>query len=56
MPVVFAILFINFDIYGMYDNQPIWAENFINKVSNSSMGLNLSRGKPVKYYLSLIHI
>ena len=44
--------FINFDIYGMFDNQPIWAENFINKVSNSSMGLNLSRGKPVKYYSS----
>ena len=43
---------ITFDIYGMYNSQPIWAENFLNKVSNSSMGLNLSRGKPIKYYSS----
>ena len=43
---------LKFDIYGMYDSQPIWAENFIKKVSNSSMGLNLSRGKPIKYYSS----
>ena len=43
---------IKFDIYGMYKSQPIWAENFIQKVSNSSMGLNLSRGKPIKYYSS----
>ena len=26
--------------------------NFINKISNSSMGLNLSRGKTIKYYSS----
>ena len=26
--------------------------HFISKISNSSMGLNLSRGKPVKYYSS----
>ncbi len=43
---------LKFDIYGMYDSQPIWADNFIKKVSNSSMGLNLSRGKPIKYYSS----
>ena len=43
---------IIFDIYGMDNNQPIWAENFLEKVSNSSMGLNLSRGKPIKYYSS----
>ena len=43
---------ITFDIYGMFNSQPIWAENFLNKVSNSSMGLNLSRGKPIKYYSS----
>jgi len=41
-----------FDIYGMYNSQPIWADSFLNKVSNSSMGLNLSRGKPIKYYSS----
>ncbi len=43
---------IKFDIYGMYQSQPIWADNFLNKVSNSYMGLNLSRGKPIKYYSS----
>ena len=36
----------------MFASQPIWAENFLKKVSNSSMGLNLSRGKPIKYYSS----
>ena len=43
---------INFDIYGMNDVQPIWGDNFLNKISKSSMGLNLSRGKPIKYYSS----
>ena len=43
---------IIFDIYGMSNSQPIWADNFLNKVGNSSMGLNLSRGKPIKYYSS----
>ena len=43
---------INFDIYGMNKSQPIWGSEFLEKVSNSSMGLNLSRGKPIKYYSS----
>ena len=43
---------INFDIYGMNNVQPVWGDNFLNKIANSSMGLNLSRGKPVKYYSS----
>jgi len=43
---------INFDFYGINDREPIWGDEFINRVSNSSMGLNLSRGKPVKYYSS----
>ena len=43
---------INFDIYGMNNVQPIWGDDFINKISRSSMGLNLSRGKPIKYYSS----
>jgi len=43
---------LKFDVYGMNNVQPIWAENFINKISNSYMGLNLSRGKPIKYYSS----
>ena len=36
----------------MEDNQPVWADNFINKISKSKMGLNLSQGNPVKYYSS----
>ncbi len=43
---------ISFDVYGMLNSQPIWADNFLNKVANSSMGLNLSRGEPIKYYSS----
>ncbi len=43
---------IKFDVYGMNNVQPIWAEQFIRKISNSYMGLNLSRGKPIKYYSS----
>ena len=36
----------------MNDVQPVWGNNFLRKISNSSMGLNLSRGSPVKYYSS----
>jgi glycosyltransferase involved in cell wall biosynthesis len=43
---------IKYDLYGMKNNQPIWADNFINKISQSKMGLNLSQGKPLKYYSS----
>ena len=43
---------VNFDIYGMNKVQPIWGDNFLKRISKSSMGLNLSRGKPVKYYSS----
>ena len=32
--------------------EPIWGNKFINLISQSSMGLNLSRGKPVRYYSS----
>ena len=32
--------------------QPIWGNEFLDKISNCSMGLNLSRGKPIKYYSS----
>ena len=43
---------IKFDLYGMHNKQPIWGDEFLNKISNSKMGLNLSRGEPVKYYSS----
>ncbi len=43
---------IKFDFYGFEKKQPIWGDDFINILSNSKMGLNLSRGKPIKYYSS----
>ncbi len=43
---------IKFDIYGMFGREPIWGDTFINKLANSNMAINLSRGKPVKYYSS----
>ncbi len=43
---------INFDIYGMNNIQPVWGDKFMKAISNSSMGINLSRGKPTKYYSS----
>ena len=41
-----------FDTYGMNGIQPIWGNEFLKKLSNSKMALNLSRGQPVKYYSS----
>ena len=43
---------IKFDFYGYRGKQPVWGNDFINALSNSKMGLNLSRGKPIKYYSS----
>ena len=43
---------VKFDIYGMNNVQPVWGSKFIKTIANSKMGLNLSRGKPVKYYSS----
>ena len=43
---------IKLDLHGMKNNQPIWADNFINRLSQSKMGLNLSQGTPSKYYSS----
>ena len=43
---------IKFDFYGIANRQPIWGDKFLNVISNSKMGLNLSRGEPLKYYSS----
>jgi len=43
---------IRFDLYGMNNKQPIWADNFIDIISQSKIGLNLSQGKAAKYYSS----
>ena len=43
---------IKYDFYGFANKQPIWGDNFFRSLINSKMGLNLSRGKPTKYYSS----
>ena len=43
---------IKFDLYGVRDSQPIWADDFLNALSKSKIGLNLSQGKTIKYYSS----
>ena len=40
---------IIFDIYGYKKREPIWSEDFYQSISLSKMGLNLTRGKPIKY-------
>ncbi len=43
---------VKFDVYGIDKVQPIWADHYFKTISNSKMGLNLSRGDPIKYYSS----
>ena len=43
---------IKYDFYGINNIQPVWGDEFLKKISLCKMGLNLSRGKPIKYYSS----
>jgi len=43
---------ITTDFYGYNNRQPVWSQDFLDVISNCKMGLNLSRGKPLKYYSS----
>ena len=43
---------VKFDVYGANNVQPVWADNYLKAIANSKMGLNLSRGEPIKYYSS----
>ena len=43
---------IDFDFFGYDNKEPLWADKFIESIKNYDMGLNLSRGKPLKYYSS----
>jgi len=43
---------LKFDFYGYNNRLPVWSENFYKTISNSSMALNLNRGKPKKYSCS----
>ena len=43
---------IKFDLYGFSNRQPVWGNDYLFAMSQSKMGLNLSRGEPLKYYSS----
>ena len=43
---------IRFNIFGIDNKQPIWAENFKNELSKSKIALNLSQGSFLKFYTS----
>ncbi len=43
---------IRYDLYGMNDVQPIWADDYSIAIAKSKIGVNLSQGKPTKYYSS----
>ena len=43
---------IKFDLYGVANKQPIWADNFVKAISHSKIALNLSQGFASKYYTS----
>ena len=40
-----------YNIFG-YKNNPVWGQNFFDELNKCSMGINLSRGEPIKYYSS----
>ena len=43
---------INLNIFGAFNNYPIWGAQFFEQLNKCKMGLNISRGKPIKYYSS----
>lgn len=43
---------IIFDSYGTENNQPVWGDLYYERLSQSKMALNLSRGLPFKWYSS----
>jgi len=43
---------VKFDLYGINNIQPIWADSYFKSIANAKMGINLSRGNPIKYYSS----
>ena len=41
-----------FDFYGFDNTEPLWGDDFKKQIYKSKMALNLSQGKPLKYYSS----
>jgi len=44
--------YLKFNFFGFNNNQPIWGEDFKKQISTTKIALNLSQGKPLKYYSS----
>jgi len=38
--------------FGVGKTEPVWGDDFFNQLSKCKMGINLSRGGPIKYYSS----
>ena len=43
---------LRFNLHGLMNEQPLWADNFKLSLQKTKMALNLSQGKPTKYYSS----
>ncbi|WP_440676906.1 glycosyltransferase [Candidatus Pelagibacter sp. HIMB1587] len=43
---------LKFNVFGMNNVQPIWGDEYKRQLYNSKIALNLSQGKPLKYYSS----
>ena len=43
---------IKFNIFGINNKQPVWAENYKDELLKSKMALNLSQGSSLKFYTS----
>jgi len=41
-----------YDFYGFDNTEPLWGDDFKKQIYKSKMALNLSQGKPLKYYSS----
>ena len=42
---------IKYNIFG-YKNNPVWGQSYFDELNKCSMALNISRGRPIKYYSS----
>ena len=43
---------VKYDFYGYENKEPVWGDKFYKALTDSKMGLNLSRGRPTKFYTS----
>jgi len=43
---------INSNFIGINNKEPVWGDDYKKELFNSKLALNLSRGKPIKYYSS----